>query len=545
MKYFLLKVKDVGLSILPILLVVLVLHFFCADFDSVLLGKFIISFFVIILGEVLFLSGVDGSIMQMGEMVGNSVNRFSKFAVVLLFAFIFGLFATVAEPDLNVLSNQVSSLGLINVSKFLFIFTVGAGVGAFVALALFRIVQGINYKLLILAVFVVVFILCALVPNSIVAIAFDAGGATTGIITSPFLLALSAGIAKNKNRISHSDNFGVIGIASLGPILAILFLSIITMGKSGSDVLSVSLNLNIFIDVLLNALFALIPLIIVFSIFSICFLKISRKKKISLSIGVLITFVGLYLFLFGIDFGMIEMGKAVGEFISKQSNTFVIIVSVVIGFLITFAEPAVRVLGAQVEEVTQGNIRRRFVIVAIAIAMMLAVCISSLKILYDIPTIYILLVGYLLVLILMPFSNSTFVSIAFDSGGVASGPMSVAFILPIMLGIASSMGVVADGFGLIAIVGMMPIITIEFIGVFYGAKLTVLSRKEHKKALRISYGLNMYSNIDSLEEAYNRRQALKKMQQESAEEFQEKILIAKQYQEVMQIKEASDEEIEG
>lgn len=518
MKYLFSKFKDVGLGVLPILLVVLVLHFSFAHFETNLLLKFIGSMAIIVVGEVLFLSGIDGSVMKMGGYVGDSVNKFSKMTVILLFAFIFGLVATIAEPDVNVLASQVIENG-VNVNKFLFIFMIGAGVGAFVAFALFRIIKSINYKIVILITFAIIFIVCIFIPDSLVAIAFDAGGSTTGIVTSPFLLALASGIAKNKNSKTNSDNFGVIGIASLGPILAVAFLGLITSGRGGNVQVSAS-SLNIFLDVLLNAMLGMLPLLLIFFIFDICFLKLPKKKKISLTVSSIITFVGLYLFLFGIDFGIMEMGTAVGKFLSTKSKTFAIVFAVIVGFLITFTEPAVQVLGSQVDEVTQGNIKKGSVVFAIAIAMMFAVSLFVVKILCNLSIWWIVGIGYGLVLLIMPFSSTSFVSIAFDSGGVASGPMCAAFILPMMIGFASGNGNGVQGFGLIASVGLMPILVLEILGVIYKIKLTAHENKEYKKALRISYGIDMFSNIEKLEEEYNRRQLLKEKHNEKSKEYE-------------------------
>lgn len=518
MKYLFSKFKDVGLGVLPILLVVLVLHFSFANFETNLLLKFIGSMAIIVVGEVLFLSGIDGSVMRMGSYVGDSVNRFSKMTVVLLFAFIFGFVATIAEPDVNVLAGQVIENG-INVNKFLFIFMIGAGVGIFVAFALFRIIKSINYKYVILATFALIFLICIFIPDSIVAIAFDAGGSTTGIVTSPFLLALASGIARNKNAKSNSDNFGVIGIASLGPILAVAFLGLITSGKGNVNPVT-SESLNIFLDVLLNTMLGMLPLLLIFFIFDICFLKLPKKKKITLTVSSIITFVGLYLFLFGIDFGIMEMGTAVGKFLATRSKAFSIVFAVIVGFLITFTEPAVKVLGSQVDDVTQGNIKKGSVIFAIAIAMMLAVSMFVVKIIFNLSIWWIVGIGYGLVLLIMPFSSTSFVSIAFDSGGVASGPMCAAFILPMMIGFASGFGDGVQGFGLIASVGLMPILVLEILGVIYKIKLKAHETKEYKKALRISYGIDMFSNIEKLEEEYNRRQIEQIKHEEKSKEYE-------------------------
>lgn len=528
---------------LPIVLVVLVVHFTFAHFSTELLLKFMGAILIITLGQILFLTGVDGSIMKMGEHVGSSVNKFSKIAVVLFFAFVFGLFATIAEPDLNVLAGQGVDVGLINVPKFLFIFVAGAGVGIFIAFALFRIIKNINYKLVIVFFIVAAFIISIFLPDSLIAMAFDAGGATTGIITSPFLLALSAGVARKKTNSTNSDNFGVIGIASIGPIIATLLLSLISLGRSTNGAAASGANLNVFIDALVDTSLAVLPLVLVFLIFDLAFLKISKKQKLSLFISSVITFVGLYLFLFGIKFGLLSMGRAMGEFLA-DNKVLAFVVTILIGFLITFTEPSVRVLGAQVEEVTQGNIRRRLVTIAVAIAMMIAVSLSTLKILYDISIWYILGIGYGLILILMPFSSSTFISVAFDSGGVASGPMSAAFVLPLMTGFASKHGGAIEGFGLIAIVAMLPILVLEVLGIAYKIKLNASSNRAYKKALRISYGIDMYSNIESLEEAYNRRRILKEIEEEKQVEEEDTRLLEKQLEEAKMMKE-DEHEIKG
>lgn len=537
MKYLLSKFKDVGLGVLPILLVVLVLHFSFAHFASEFIWKFVVSMLIIVIGEVLFLSGIDGSVMEMGGYVGNSVNKFSKFTVMLLFAFIFGLVATIAEPDVSVLAGQVIANG-VNVNKFVFIFMIGAGVGVFVAFALFRIIKSINYKYVILATFALIFLFCIFVPDSIVAIAFDAGGSTTGIVTSPFLLALASGVADNRGTKSNSDNFGVIGIASLGPILAVAFLGLLTAGNGEVSEITAS-SLNIFIDVLFNAMLGMIPLLAIFFVFDICFLKLPKKKKLALSVSSIITFLGLYLFLFGIDFGIMEMGNAVGEFLATKNIWFSIIFAVIIGFLITFTEPAVQVLGMQVDEVTKGNIKKGSVIFAIAIAMMLAVSIFVIKVLFNLSIWWIVGVGYGLILLIMPFSSTNFVAIAFDSGGVASGPMCASFILPMMIGLASGNGSGVEGFGLIASVGMMPILVLELLGVIYKIKLGAEERKEYKRALRISYGIDMFSNIEKLEEEYNKRKLIEEKHAEKEREY------AKIFENQLEIREDGSGQIKG
>lgn len=517
---FLKKLREVALSILPIALIVLVVHFGFYQFNVNVLINFFISLMVIAVGQVLFLTGVEGSVMEMGDYVGNSIVKFKNLGLYLVFAFLFGMLATVAEPDVQVLADQAGVLGL-GVNKTLMIFLIGAGVGLAVAFALVRIIRKINYKVVMAMALLLVFAICAFIPDSLLALAFDAGGATTGIVTSPFLLAITAGVCKNKSASigdSSSDSFGVIGIASLGPILVMSILSLITHFTGTTAVVAESASYGVLLDVLVDSTFAILPLILLFYLFDILFLKLPAKKKIALGIGSVITYGGLFLFLFGIEFGFMTMGNELGKFLAGQSDIVILVISVLLGFIITFTEPAVRVLGAQVEDVTHGSFSRKSVVAAIAIAMAIAILIAALKVVYNINTLYILAPGYAIILILMIFSQKTFTGIAFDSGGVASGPMTVAFVLPIMTGLAEMTGSALSGFGLIGIVSMMPIIVLQFIGSFYFIKLRSEERKRFAIALRVAYGEDQYSEITNLEIEYQHYLDSKASEEASYEE---------------------------
>ena len=498
---FLKKLRDTCLTMAPIVLIVLFVHVFFVRIDVDLLIRFLFSALLIAVGEVLFLSGTDNSIMPMGEMVGNSAGTMKHVGVLVFFAFIFGFFATIAEPDVNVLATEVGVLGL-SVPKTIFMFIIGAGVGLFVALALLRIMKSVSYKVLVFAILAICFVVAYFVPKSLIAVAFDAGGATTGIVTSPFLLAITAGITKNMSKKSHSDNFGVNGLASLGPVLAVLVMSLCATGEKAEAVIQ---NIEPLLDSLMSSLLAIVPLVAVFYLFDILFIKLPRKKKINLALGSMITFFGLFLFLFGINFGFLEMGEEVGRILSGVSEPVFLIICVVVGFVITFTEPAIRVLGAQVEDITQGNITRNGVTIALAISMCFAVLLAGLKIIFDLDIMVILTVGYGLACLLMLFSSKTFTALAFDSGGVASGPMTASFVLPLMLGFAEGTGNAGGGFGLIAIVGMMPVIVLGVLGVVYKLKVAGHAQRMQRIALRISYAERAYSNMDKLEEEYNRR----------------------------------------
>jgi len=490
----------------PIILIVVIMYSYVFQFSADLLIRFVFSVLLIAVGEVLFLTGIDNSIMPMGEFVGNASGKMKHVFILIFFSFVFGLFATIAEPDVQVLSQEATVLGF-PVGKSLFSFIIGAGVGLFVALALFRILKSISFKVLVIIIIGICFTISAFLPDSLIAVAFDAGGATTGIVTSPFLLAISAGISRNKSTKSHSDNFGVIGISSLGPILAMLILSLFS---TSSSVVNAQVDkLPILLDTLISSLIAIVPLVAVFFIFDLCFIKLPKSKKKALLFGAFVTFTGLYMFLFGIDFGFLETGEKIGEILAGHSNVFFLIICLILGFFICYTEPAVRVLSAQVEDITQGNITKSGVMIAIAISMMLAVFIAGLKIIFNIPTFHILIVGYALVIFLMFFTPKTFSAIAFDSGGVASGPMTSAFVLPLMIGFATGLGSAGEGFGMVAIVSMMPIIMIEALGVVYNIKVKAHEKRSYRVALRIAYGADAYSNMDALEEEHAKRLAQK------------------------------------
>ncbi len=500
---FLKRFRDIFLALLPIMVIVLFVHFFFYKFDTGVLIRFFISIILICLGEVLFLTGVDSTIMPMGDLMISSVNKASKLVVFVLFAIIFGFCATIAEPDVTVFSDQVISSGL-NVSKMVLIFCIGAGVGLLIALGVVRIIKNIKIKYIYLALFAIIFVLCTQVKSEQIAIAFDAGGATTGIVTTPFLLAISAGLtAKFSKNGNNKEVFGMVGLASLGPIVAVL-LFFVCAGDGAAEVVNNSQNMSILLSVLMNSSLAIIPIAVVFLLYDLIFIKLPLRRKFDFVLGLLITFIGLFLFLYGIDFGISDMGTEFGNFISGLSVPIIIIFCIVLGFIITFSEPSVIVLSRQVQTTTKNNIPYIVVMIAIAISMAVAIMLSALKIIYDINFFYIILVGYLLALILMFFVPDIFTNLAFDSGGVASGPMTSAFLLPIMIALAAQTSSAVDGFGLIGIVGMCPIVVLQILGLVYRINMFSRDRREHKNAIRVAYSTDMYSNIEKLEAEYNK-----------------------------------------
>lgn len=498
---FLKKVKETFFALLPIAVIVLFVHCFFYKFDTDVLVKFLIAIVIASVGEALLLMGIDSTIMPMGELMVQSVSKASKFAIFLIFAVIFGTFATIAEPDVSVFAGQVIGAG-IGVEKNIFIFLIGAGVGVAICLGVLRVIKNIDIKFLYLFIFATIFLLCTQVPNEYIALAFDAGGATTGIITAPFLLAISSGVSSKFSKSDNKEVFGMVGIASLGPVISSLLVFIFLNKWVGMSPESSGAVVSIFVSVLKQATLAIVPLAIVFFLYDLFMIKLPIRKKVSLVVGMVITFIGLYLFLFSIDLGITEMGTNIGKFIETLSLPMVILVCLVISFVITFSEPSVVVLAKQVQDVTKGNISKVVVVISIAISMSIAILISVLKIVYNINFFYIVLVGYLIALALMFFVPSLFTGLAFDSGGVASGPMTSAFLLPIMIEFASANGSAISGFGIIGIVALSPIIVLQLLGFIYKLGLNREEILNKKRAIKVSYTFEMYSNIEKLENEY-------------------------------------------
>jgi hypothetical protein len=416
---------------------------------------------------------------------------------------IFGFCATIAEPDVTILTEQVIEAN-IGVSKNLFVFFIGAGVGIFVALGIIKIIKNIELKYIYIILFAIIFLLATQVKSEYIAIAFDAGGATTGIVTAPFLLSIAAGVSSKFTPNKDSKEvFGMVGMASLGPILFVLLFFVCFGSKIDSGAISIS-DVNIFVSVLLNSALAILPLALVFIVYDLLLIKLPLKSKVRFVVGMAITFVGLYLFLLGIEMGISDMGTELGKFLSTLSPYIVVIASVILGFVITFSEPSVNVLAKQVQKATNGNISSTVVIISIAISMAIAITLSALKIIFNINFFYIILIGYVIALALMFVVPEMFTGLAFDSGGVASGPMTSAFILPIMLEFAAQTSNSVNGFGLIGIVGMCPIIVLQILGLIYRFEILGKTKKQEKNALRISYSIDMYSNIEKLEAEYQK-----------------------------------------
>ena len=498
------KLKSVGLAFIPVILTIVVMMLLGSSFSASLLLKFAIGVLMVIVGETLFLQGIDSSIMNMGEIVGNASNKVTKFFVLVIFGFVFGLFATMAEPSVQILALEAVSSGL-NVSQFLLVFALSFGTGVCVALALFKIVARWSFKVVVFVFYVIIFAVAIFVPEHFVAIAFDGGAATVSEVASPFLLALAAGIARHKvpadASSSRDENFGLIGIACMGPVLAVLILGLI-FGMGNSSTAVVAEEQSIWISNFFNICWSIIPLLLIFFLFQAIFVKIPKSEKIRICLGTAVTFVGLYLFLVGIDLGFLGMGEEIGKYLLSFNNPILsMLICSVLGFALCYCEPAVFVLSQQVEELTNGNIKSSLVVFSVALSLALAVILFLCKIVFNWSFFVVLCIGYAIVFILLAFTSKTFAAIAFDSGGVSSGSMTSSFIMPIMIGFAGATSAL-DGFGVLAFVSMMPLIVVEAIGIVYQIQIKSKQIAEQKRKVALSIGEDKLSNLTAMEKRY-------------------------------------------
>ncbi len=476
-KELLVKIKESCLSILPIFLMVLFLHFFVSPLEGQMMGSFIVGTLFLMIGIALFTLGADNAMMPMGNKMGSYLSKHKKLLFVIFTCFLLGTFITLAEPDLKVLADQASYL-----PSTTLIITVSVGVGIFLILAALRIIFKINLSILLVVSYLLVFLLVLFIPAQFIPLSFDSGGVTTGPITVPFIMALGIGMSSvNSSEDSKNDSFGLIGLCSIGPILAVLVLSLFFKNGDTSYISSINDSniLNYFILYSEEILIALSPIVVLFLIFQFFFLKIPRKSLIKIIVSIIYTFIGLVLFLVGVNYGFSSVGAYIGEIIASNYKWLLIPLGMVMGLLTILAEPAVYVLNKQVEEISSGLISKKSLTLSLAIGVSIAVGLAMVRIVFDISILYILIPGYLIALTLTFFTPKLFTAIAFDSGGVASGPMAATFILPFAIGACSTLGnsIVLDAFGLVAFIALTPLISIQILGIIYNYKIAKVKDK--------------------------------------------------------------------
>ena len=472
-------------SIFPITLVVLVLSMLSFNYDIInIVPSFLVGAFLLIIGMTFFNLGVDISMVEIGSKIGTNLTKKKTIPLILMFSFIIGFIVTIAEPDLSVLASQVPTI-----SDDLLINAVGIGVGLFLLIAVFRLLFQLHYSLILALFCIIAFVLAFFTPSEFVPLAFDAGGVTTGPLSVPFIIALGAGLAfKRKGKNKKDDTFGMISFCSIGPVIVVLILGIVFNAKSNYvpyDIPSYS-NIgeltNLFISslprFLMDVLESFSPIVIFFLAYNFFFLKLDRKELFKIFKGLVYTYIGLTLFLWGINTGFLPIGYMIGKVLSNL-ELLLVPIAMVIGYFIVISEPAVGVLTEQIEELTNGNIKRKVLNVSLSIAVSLATGLAALHAITGISIIWFLLPGYLIALILSLFVPQVFTAIAFDSGGVASGTMSATFLLPFVVGISEALGrnVLTDAFGLIAIVATTPLVVVQIVGLIYKLKTKKIAYK--------------------------------------------------------------------
>ncbi len=481
------KIKEVSFAVLPIVVIVLLLHFFVYPIDTVLFIRFIIGAVFIIIGLSIFLYGIEIGITPVGDHMGKLITKPNKLYLVILGGLFLGFFISVAEPDLQILAAQVDSVTAGAIPKMTIVLIVSIGIAVMLAFGLVRIVYGVPLYILLAILYSVVLVLSFFTTPEFLAISFDSSGATTGALTVPFILSLAMGVTtmKRDSKGAEKDSFGLVAIASTGAIIAVMVMSIITgqneiYGVAEPLAQNTSSVLAPFLDQFTHSIpeiaLALLPLLIIFLVFQFVKFRLSRHEVRKILFGIGYAFIGLILFMTGVNAGFMDVGAMMGYNIaSMNSPVIVVIVGFLFGLVTILAEPAVHVLTRQVEEVTSGSVKRSFVFSALCIGVGFAVLLSMLRILIpELMLWHILLPGYLISIALSFIGPKLFVGIAFDAGGVATGPMTATFILAFAQGAANaieSADVLVDGFGIIALVALTPIITLQLLGLIYQYKL--------------------------------------------------------------------------
>ncbi|MBR4234806.1 MAG: DUF1538 domain-containing protein [Clostridia bacterium] len=469
--------RESSASVLPIVLIVAVLCFIWVPMQTDLMLAFVIGAVFLVVGMGLFTLGSSLSMTQIGSHIGACLTKSRKIWLILSVSFLLGAAVTVSEPDLKVLAASVPA-----VDTTVLILVVSVGVGFFLLVSMVRILRAISLKWLLAGCYTAVFVLALLADRDFLAVAFDSGGVTTGPMTVPFIMALGVGVASIRSDVrAHEDSFGLVGLCSVGPIFAVLILGFIYRaspeGSEASAVISyadtVAMGhgyLRAIPENLKEVGIALLPIALIFTVFQIVSLRLKRFPLLKILIGVVITLTGLTLFLTGVNVGFSSLGYMLGERLSAPKWRFLLIpLSMLMGWFIINAEPAVQVLNRQVEEMSSGVISARAMGLSLSIAVSCAMGLSMMRALTGLSILWVVLPGYLLAICLSFCVPNTFTAIAFDSGGVASGPLTAAFMLPFATGAVSALGgnIMTDAFGLVALVAMMPLITVQVMGLIY------------------------------------------------------------------------------
>ena len=471
------KLKEALVSALPIAAIVYVMALMpWFNFTQTELVTFTISSVLLVLGIALFNLGADLAMTPMGTHLGSGLSSQKRLSLLLIVCFVLGLLITVAEPDLQVLANQVRSV----MNGTLLIYAVGIGVGLFLVFAILRIVFRRRLATILMLFYMLLFAMALLLAVNdnlaLMPMAFDSGGVTTGPITVPFLMALCVGVSSILgDRRSQENSFGMVALCSIGPILAVLLLGIFARNELTYTVADYTVNDNVLgafshtaVHTAKEVAIALGMMVASFTVCQILFLKLPKRQLIRIGMGVILTYVGLVTFLTGVNVGFMPIGYKLGVAMAQINQYVVIGLGLLIGVLVVLAEPAIHVLNQQVSDITGGYISKRAMLTGLCIGVGAAIALSVVRIIYDFSLAYYIIPGYFISLGLSLFVPPVYTAIAFDSGGVASGPVTSGFILPFAIGLCvgtqGQEAVLRDAFGVVALVAMAPLITIQMLG---------------------------------------------------------------------------------
>ncbi len=493
MSHIFASIKESLTSVLPIALIVLILSVTCVELDAGVLVLFLFGTILLILGMSFFTVGSTISMEPLGDGIGKTLNKTSKLLLPLLICFVLGFMITVSEPDLQVLAEQVPTI-----PNALLINFVGVGVGIFLSITLIRNKKEIPLRTLLLIFYALIILISFFAPTEFIPTAFDSGGVTTGPITVPFIMALGAGLASNKKGKSTGEHsFGLVALCSIGPILSVLLLSIFYdphPTTSPYEITSVTTTTEAFRQFALalpyylkEVAMAFLPLVLLFIVFQLFTRRYHLHTILKMSVGFLYTYIGLVLFLTGANVGFMPTGRLIGAEIASNSFRYWLVpIGMLMGYFVVVAEPAVHSLKRQVSEITSGAISQKSVALALSIGVSLAIGVSMLRVLTGISVMPFLILGYAVSLVISFFVPSIYTGIAFDSGGVASGPMTSTFMLPFAMGACEAIGgnVMTDAFGIVAMIAMAPLISIQILGLHE-------RRKHARKVKRLHTEISM------------------------------------------------------
>ena len=490
------KLKEAAASVLPVTAIVAVLCLVLVPVDVGLMLSFLFGSALLILGMGMFTLGAELSMTRIGNLIGARMTKSKKLWFILAVSLLLGIAITMAEPDLQVLAANVPAI-----DKTVLIMTVSVGVGLFLVLCMVRILFRIPLRRLLIICYALVFLGAFLSERGMLSVAFDSGGVTTGPMTVPFIMALGVGVASiRSDENAKTDSFGLVALCSIGPVLAVMLLGIIyrpdTAAAAQTAVSQIETSVQLGADYL-HALphyiaeiaMALLPIFVFFLLFQIFTLRLRKLPFMKIVIGMVYTFAGLARFLTGVNVGFSTLGYVLGGAMVEQGLSWLLVpLAMLMGWFIIDAEPAVYILNKQVEELTSGAISAKAMGMSLSIAVALANGLAMVRVLTGAPILYFVVPGYLLALGLTFFVPPTFTAIAFDSGGVASGPLTATFMLPLAMGACGAVGgnVMTDAFGIVALVAMMPLITVQLMGGIYVLK----SRAKPETQPELTFGEN-------------------------------------------------------